>query len=255
MVATHVGKTEFAAVNLIIPFPMLLSAVGFMVGTGGSALVSMKLGQGRKEEANEIFSMLIKVLTVTDAEGQKVRFDLHAFTNNKLPLFENILRQIPGHEFFNMAKVGLKSLDTTQVKDNASYQPLSNTINIGSGHFILASFLHEFGHNKDWKLPQESGEILRTDKELRKIYEEEQQAFIKEFPSLQRDVMSYFISLDNALSRTHQGIAESIAETNNILSTPYQNERLAFRKYYLQRYFPKTIAYIAKKINPDVYNQ
>lgn len=64
-VSNFVGKTEFAAVNLIIPFPMLLSAVGFMVGTGGSALVSMKLGQGRKEEANEIFSMLIKVLTVT----------------------------------------------------------------------------------------------------------------------------------------------------------------------------------------------
>ena len=64
-VSNFVGKTEFAAVNLIMPFPMLLSAVGFMVGTGGSALVSMKLGQGRKKEANEIFSMLIKVLTVT----------------------------------------------------------------------------------------------------------------------------------------------------------------------------------------------
>ena len=43
-VSNFVGKTEFAAVNLIMPFPMMLSAFGFMLGTGGSALVSMLLG-------------------------------------------------------------------------------------------------------------------------------------------------------------------------------------------------------------------
>lgn len=63
-VSNYVGKTEFAAVNLIIPFTMILSAFGFMIGTGGSALVSMKLGQKMKQEANEIFSMLIKVTIV-----------------------------------------------------------------------------------------------------------------------------------------------------------------------------------------------
>ncbi len=64
-VSNFVGKTEFAAVNLIMPFPMLLGAVGFMIGTGGSALVSMKLGQDRKKEANEVFSMLIFVLLIS----------------------------------------------------------------------------------------------------------------------------------------------------------------------------------------------
>ncbi len=63
-VSNYVGKIEFASVNLIMPFPMLLGAFGFMVGTGGSALVSMKLGQGKKQEANEIFSMLIKVTMI-----------------------------------------------------------------------------------------------------------------------------------------------------------------------------------------------
>lgn len=63
-VSNYVGKTEFAAVNLIMPFPMMLGGVGFMIGTGGSALVSMTLGQGKKKEANEIFSMLIKVTTI-----------------------------------------------------------------------------------------------------------------------------------------------------------------------------------------------
>ena len=61
-VSNYVGKTEFAAVNLIMPFPMLLGAFGFMIGTGGSALVAMTMGQGKQKEANEIFSMLIKVL-------------------------------------------------------------------------------------------------------------------------------------------------------------------------------------------------
>ncbi len=63
-VSNYVGKTEFAAVNLIIPFTMILGAFGFMIGTGGSALVSMKLGQKMKQEANEIFSMLVKVTIV-----------------------------------------------------------------------------------------------------------------------------------------------------------------------------------------------
>lgn len=60
-VSNFVGKTEFAAVNLIMPFPMLFIAFGFMIGTGGSALVSMLLGQGEKQKANEVFSMLVKV--------------------------------------------------------------------------------------------------------------------------------------------------------------------------------------------------
>lgn len=63
-VSNYVGKTEFAAVSLIMPFPMMLGAFGFMIGTGGTALVSMTMGQGKKQEANEIFSMLIKVLII-----------------------------------------------------------------------------------------------------------------------------------------------------------------------------------------------
>ena len=58
-VSTFVGKTPFAAVNLVIPFTMILGAFGFMLGTGGTALVAKTLGEGRQEEANRIFSMLI----------------------------------------------------------------------------------------------------------------------------------------------------------------------------------------------------
>lgn len=58
-VSNCVGKNAFAAVNLIMPVLMALSAFGFMIGTGGSALVAFTLGEGRKQKANEIFSMLV----------------------------------------------------------------------------------------------------------------------------------------------------------------------------------------------------
>ena len=61
-VSNFVGKTAFAAVNLIMPLPMLIGTVGFMLGSGGSALVSYTLGTGDSKRANEIFSLLIYVL-------------------------------------------------------------------------------------------------------------------------------------------------------------------------------------------------
>ena len=61
-VSNFTGSLPFAAINLIMPFPMILGAVGFMVGTGGNALVAMRLGQGEAEEANRIFSLLIYLL-------------------------------------------------------------------------------------------------------------------------------------------------------------------------------------------------
>lgn len=57
-VSNFAGKTPFAAVNLIMPVLMGLGTVGFMIGTGGSALVGMTLGLGEKERANRLFSML-----------------------------------------------------------------------------------------------------------------------------------------------------------------------------------------------------
>ncbi|MBR6646344.1 MAG: MATE family efflux transporter [Clostridia bacterium] len=57
-ISNYVGVTPFAAVNLIIPFTMILGCFGFMLGTGGCALVSVKLGEQNLKKANSIFSML-----------------------------------------------------------------------------------------------------------------------------------------------------------------------------------------------------
>ena len=58
-VSNFVGKTAFAAVNLIMPLLLGVSSVGFMLGTGGAAIVSTTLGQGRRDLANRYFSMIV----------------------------------------------------------------------------------------------------------------------------------------------------------------------------------------------------
>ena len=58
-VSNFAGKTPFAAINLIMPYIMVFGTVGFMVGTGGTALVAKTLGMGDHKKANEIFSMLV----------------------------------------------------------------------------------------------------------------------------------------------------------------------------------------------------
>lgn len=60
-ISNFVGKTPFAAVNLIIPFLMLLGAIGFMFGTGGSALIAKTMGEGKNSQAEELFSMFVYV--------------------------------------------------------------------------------------------------------------------------------------------------------------------------------------------------
>lgn len=61
-ISNFVGSDPFAAINLIMPFLMILGALGFMLGSGGSALVGFYLGMDQEKRANEIFSLLVYVL-------------------------------------------------------------------------------------------------------------------------------------------------------------------------------------------------
>ena len=58
-VSNFAGKTPFAAINLVMPFIMVLGGIGFMIGTGGTALVSKVLGEGEPEKAKRYFTMMI----------------------------------------------------------------------------------------------------------------------------------------------------------------------------------------------------
>ena len=58
-ISNYVGKEPFAAVNLVYPVLIILGAIGFMLGAGGSAITAQTLGEGKKEKAQEYFTMLV----------------------------------------------------------------------------------------------------------------------------------------------------------------------------------------------------
>lgn len=58
-ISNYGGKTSFAAINFIMPFLMVVGAMGFMFGTGGSAVIAKTMGEGKHQKAQGIFSMLI----------------------------------------------------------------------------------------------------------------------------------------------------------------------------------------------------
>lgn len=58
-VSNFAGKTAFTAINFIMPYLMLLSVGGFMLGTGGNTYISKLLGESKHEKAREIFSLAI----------------------------------------------------------------------------------------------------------------------------------------------------------------------------------------------------
>ncbi|MBR1445160.1 MAG: MATE family efflux transporter [Firmicutes bacterium] len=66
-VSNYVGPTQFSALNLIMPYLMLFGILGFMFGTGGSALVAAIFGAGNEKRANRIFSLLIYILIIIGA--------------------------------------------------------------------------------------------------------------------------------------------------------------------------------------------
>ncbi len=61
-VSNIVGDKAFEALNLIMPYIMIIGSFGFMFGTGGAALISKKIGEGKEKEAKDIFSMLLETI-------------------------------------------------------------------------------------------------------------------------------------------------------------------------------------------------
>lgn len=73
-VSNFAGKTPFAAVNLIFPFSMIFGGIGFMIGTGGNALVAKTLGEQQPEKANRYFTMMIWTAVIVGAVTSTVGF-------------------------------------------------------------------------------------------------------------------------------------------------------------------------------------
>ena len=58
-VSNFAGKEAVAAINRIFPLIIIMGSLGFMLGAGGSALISKTLGEGDRERANAYFSLLV----------------------------------------------------------------------------------------------------------------------------------------------------------------------------------------------------
>ena len=83
-ISNYVGKVPFAAVNLVMPVDLVPVAIGFMIGEGGNALISKKLGENKRGIANQYFSLLIYTTAVI---GVVLSLAGYAFT----PMIADIL--------------------------------------------------------------------------------------------------------------------------------------------------------------------
>ena len=202
-------------------------------------------------------------LTVTNDAGETVTFDLDEFTKNNMNNTDilSILSRLPGQEYFYMARAGITNIAPDNIYNNAHYSPDTKDIHLGLWERTIATTLHEEGHGKDWNITkistnpsitEQTFNALRFDTNLVAIYNEECANFIKAFPKLEKDFTIYFTNVPLMNDRANQGLAEVIAETNMLLNQV--TGKYHQRSEILRRYFPKTIAYVTKKLNPDVYN-
>ena len=70
-VSNFAGKEALASVNLVFPLAMALGSIGFMLGTGGAALVAKTMGEGDAERANRLFSFITIAAAVAASAGGK----------------------------------------------------------------------------------------------------------------------------------------------------------------------------------------
>lgn len=64
-VSNYVGEMPFTAVNFIMPFLLILGSVGFLFGSGGSALIAKTLGEGDNKKANMLFSLFVYIIIIS----------------------------------------------------------------------------------------------------------------------------------------------------------------------------------------------
>lgn len=91
-VTNFVGKGPFTAINLMYPVLMILGAFGFMIGTGGTAIVSKTMGEGENEKANRYFSMLIYTTLILGGALAVIGFVLLPRLSELLGAKENTLK-------------------------------------------------------------------------------------------------------------------------------------------------------------------
>ena len=152
-----------------------------------------------------------------------------------------VLKQLSGDEWFSLCK------QTDFIANNNSRRVQNNACSMGGAILMSDNFLneesisaleHEIGHEKFFNLD------LINDKELLKIYNEERNNFMENYPTASVMTIDYFLFRNEEHMR---GLNETTAETNQLINVPQGCDRIKDRSIILQQFFPRTIAYIANK--------
>lgn len=188
-------------------------------------------------------------LTVSQMNGDNVVDTVtHEFgeENDQIaPELYPVMKQLPGSLFFQMRDLHFNQMcfvKDESLKNNAIYDGYSN-IGISpeqakqDGAFTI---LHEFGHFLDDKYN------LCKDNDLLKIFEQEKSDFLKITSNKELSNMKYFV--DELHKNKDGAITEVIAETYALMNILTTDPEIILRGEYLQQYFPKTMAYIANKL-------
>lgn len=208
--------------------------------------------RGEERYQIDITDKGVKVQNLKD-KNKKAEFRVGKELDDKPQLLINTLKQLSGDELIKMRE----NIDTLVGLDNcldSNYNGGLEAIFTGDNAFLLT---HEIGHTIDFKntdiSTNESYEktfknTITMDKAVNKVYDEEISNFLKAFPDAQRKHIDYFIRKEKHMGGEKGGVSETIAETNALINSPKTDNSLRFRTQYLQQYFPKTIAEVAKKL-------
>ena len=145
------------------------------------------------------------------------------------------IKNLSGEEWFALKNSKVYTVNAYPGDKNTAHS-MKNGIEIGTENNFLSILEHEIGHEKYNTLNFEN------DAELKEIYEYEKSAFTTSLPDIAVKQAGYF--LRNTMSN---GLNETAAEANMLINIPQQTFIMGSRALFLQKYFPRTIAYIANK--------
>ena len=162
----------------------------------------------------------------------------------------NLLKQMPAEELISM-KENVNHLESLKDKMRSNFDSSKdNRLQVGDDITVLE---HELGHGKhETPIGQY---VIEAAPEIKKVYNEELEAFKKTATAEEQKFIDYFIdpTLHNRKVWLDAGnMMETIAESNSLLNNYYHSPEMAIRAQYLQQHFPKTIAAISKVMNDGV---
>ena len=188
-----------------------------------------------------------KIIITDKTENKTAEIDINKLTGSKPENFVRVLKQLSGDYLMRIAENPIK-LEEAEF-DPGLWGNESKVLYLGVSEWFsgdeekFSVFLHELGHYIDTEKIGDDFGIYSGNRELNEIFKKEIENFKKHSTIKQQTFIDYFIG-----DRGKSSAAETFAESNMLLSTPYSTRRA----YYLQQNFPRTIAKIAELIKSDL---